>query len=256
MSALAPLLSLPVTFALAQAPSGQGTAEDFNWGLGIGVSSAQKPYTGMDRENRALPILQFENRYVRVFGPGIEVKLPGLRLGADQSIDFGLVGKYDGSGYEAGDAPILAGMAERKGGFWVGAKAKWRNPMADLNVEFLGDASGHSKGRQFALGLDRTWRLGGNVLITPRIAAKWQDAKYVDYYYGVRNAEAAAGRPGYVGEAGVNAELGLRALYRFDAHHSVLLDTSVTRLAKEIKNSPLVDRSKENRVTVGYLYRF
>ncbi|WP_457325687.1 MipA/OmpV family protein [Roseateles sp. P5_E11] len=30
----------------------------------------------------------------------------------------------------------------------------------------------------------------------------------------------------------------------------------MTSLAKEIKNSPLVDRSTENRVAIGYMYRF
>jgi len=31
---------------------------------------------------------------------------------------------------------------------------------------------------------------------------------------------------------------------------------SATRLAPEIQDSPLVDRSTENRVLLGYVYRF
>ena len=42
----------------------------------------------------------------------------------------------------------------------------------------------------------------------------------------------------------------------FDDHHSVFLDVKATRLADEIKDSPLVDRSTENSVLFGYLYRF
>ena len=35
-----------------------------------------------------------------------------------------------------------------------------------------------------------------------------------------------------------------------------MMDVEVTRLASSIKDSPLVDRSTENRVFLGYLYRF
>jgi outer membrane protein len=34
------------------------------------------------------------------------------------------------------------------------------------------------------------------------------------------------------------------------------MDVGVSSLAKEIKDSPLVDRSTENRVFIGYLYSF
>ena len=42
----------------------------------------------------------------------------------------------------------------------------------------------------------------------------------------------------------------------FDQRHSMFVDFEVTSLAKEIKDSPLVDKSTENRVFLGYLYRF
>lgn len=48
----------------------------------------------------------------------------------------------------------------------------------------------------------------------------------------------------------------MRGVYQFDQHHSVLLGVEVTSLADEIKDSPLVDRSTENAVLVGYLYTF
>jgi outer membrane protein len=244
-----------VTHASAQQP-GQDEPEGTIWGLGIGAISTQKPYTGIDRETKALPLIHFENRYVRVFGPGVEVKLPSLSLAGSHKLDFRVVGKYDGSGYEASDAPILAGMDKRRGGFWAGAKMEWQNDIAELSAEWLADASSHSKGQRFSLVLEKNWHLGQSVMLTPRIGARWMDKKYVDYYYGVRDSEAMAGRPAYLGKAGVNAELGVRAMYRLDQHQSLMLDVGVTGLAKEIKDSPLVNRSNENRVMLGYMYRF
>lgn len=234
----------------ADAPAGSP------WGLGVAAISTRKAYADIDRENRALPIVYFDNRWVRVFGPRVELKLPSLDVSASQKIDFSLVARYDESGYEPDDAPILSGMQERKGGFWAGGKVSWHNDVADVSAEVLADASGHSKGQRATLGLDRTFRLASNVTFVPRVSASWLSKKYVDYYYGVRDNEARIDRPAYLGESAVNAELGARATYRFSPSHSVFMDVGVTSLAKEIKDSPLVDTSTENRVSVGYLYRF
>ncbi len=45
-------------------------------------------------------------------------------------------------------------------------------------------------------------------------------------------------------------------MYLFNPHHAMFLDLSVTALGSGIKDSPLVDRSTENRLFVGYQYRF
>lgn len=246
-----------VSNAAAQQP-GQGAPEGTTWGLGVGLISNQKPYKGMDRENQLLPLILFENRYVQVFGPVVEAKLPSLELGGAQRIDFRLVAQMnlDGAGYEADDAPILAGMGERKGGFWGGAKAKWRNGVADVNVEWLADISNNSQGQRLSLGLEKTWRFGDKLMLTPRVGVAWVDSNYVDYYFGVSSSEATAWRPAYVGKSGVIPGAGARAVYRFDSHHSVMFDVRVVSLADSIKDSPLVDTSTENRVLMAYTYRF
>ncbi|HET6828002.1 MAG TPA: MipA/OmpV family protein, partial [Ramlibacter sp.] len=227
-----------------------------SWGLGLAAVSKQKAYRGFDRETNLLPLVEFENQYVRVFGPGLRVKLPGLHISETQRLNFSLVGKYDFSGYEADDSPFLAGMRERKGGFWAGARAEWQTSVAKLSTEWTADTSGHSKGQMLSLGIEKTWRFGQHVMLTPRVVAVWQDRKYVDYYYGVRADEVRPGRAVYRGESAVNAEVGLRGVYTFDRNHSVFLDVGATRLASEIRNSPLASRSSENTLLLGYVYRF
>jgi outer membrane protein len=255
LSALAIALCLSLADANAQQP-GPGDHEDSSWGLGIGVINMQKPYKGMDRETKALPMISFENEYVKVGGLGLEVKLPGLDLGESNRIKFGILGKLELGGYEASDSPFLAGMAEREGGFWAGAKAEWENELVDVSAQWTGDMSGHSEGRQFSLGLEKNFRLSDKVMLVPHAAAHWLDKKYVDYYYGVHANEATASRGAYTGKAGVNMEVGLRAMYHIDRNHGVLFDVSVTSLAKGIKDSTLVDRSSTNRVLLGYKYSF
>jgi len=254
-----PFLVLSLTLPLTAAAADPLAKEDApsSWGLGIAAISVQKPYAGMDRENKALPMLHYENSWLRVSGPGLEVKLPRLGIGnISQAIEFGLVAKYDGNGYEADDAPLLAGMDKRGSGILAGAKASWKTDVLNTTAEWTADVSGHSKGQRFELKIDKTWRLGPQVLLTPRLGATWLDKRYVDYYFGVRGTEATASRAAYTAKATLNTEIGLRTMYLFDRHHSMFLDLGVTGLGKEIKNSPLVDRSTENRVLVGYLYRF
>lgn len=250
-SVLAAALACPV--AAAQESIDDPPAA--SWSLGVGAISRQKPYTGMSRDNMAIPFIRFENEYIQVLGPMVGLKLPSLPVGESQTIDVSLVARFDGSGYEASDAAILRGMSKRRGGFLAGTKLAWNTGMVDLSAEWLADVSGNSKGRLFSVSVEKTWHIGSHWMLTPRIGATWQDRKYVDYYYGVRQNEARASRPYYQGRSGMNAELGARAMYMFNERHALFLDVEASRLAKGIRHSPLVDGSTENRIFVGYLFR-
>jgi outer membrane scaffolding protein for murein synthesis (MipA/OmpV family) len=237
--------ALPLSSRAADEP-----AAGAQWGLGLVVGVSQRPYRDADNQTRALPLLSYENRWVRIAGPGIDLKLPPAG-----PVSFALRARYAFDGYDEDDAPILAGMAERKSSFWLGGAAKWRTGIVDLSAEWLHDASSHSKGQPFKLQLDRSFRTGA-FEFTPRVAATWLDRKYVDYYYGVTAPEVTAGRPFYEGNATVNAELGLRTVYGLAPRHALSLDVSTTRLGAGITDSPLVERRNVSSVRFGYIYRF
>lgn len=241
--------------AFAQGQTGED-APSSTWALGIGAISSQKPYAGIGRDSMVLPVVQFENRYINISGPQIGIKLPSLDISDSQRLNFSIVGKYDGSGYKEKEAPILSGMSERKSSFLVGAEVEWNNDLVDVKAAWLADASGNSNGQLFTLGFERSWQFGQHFMLAPRVEATWHDKKYIDYYFGVRDSEARQNRPAYAGKAGASAELGLRGIYMFDRRHSLFLDLSVSSLAKGVKDSPLVDRSTENSVLLGYTYRF
>lgn len=239
------LLALP---AAAQTPPAAPTA---TWGVGLGLSVKRPAYSGIGSETRVIPQLSYENRWVRLAGPMVDFKLPSRG-----SLSLGLRARYAlEDGYEPGDAPVLAGMAERKPGLWLGATAVWRSGFADLSAEWLGDAAGLSDGQRLRLMAERSLRQG-SFQFTPRLALHWQDGKAVDYYYGVRASEATTARPVYGGSSTVSTELGLRTGYALSARQGLYLDLSATRLGSGIQNSPLVDRSIETAVRMGYLYRF
>jgi outer membrane protein len=238
----------------AAAQSLDAPEEQSRWSLGLAVGSKQSLYTGRKRETVGGPQISFENRWVRVWGPGLEVKLPGVQLGRNGSMNFGLVASYDQTGYEADDSPELTGMSKRKGGVWLGATAGWHTDLVDTKLTWTA-ASGNSKGQKIRLGIEKSFSSGSFVFV-PRAGVTWLDRKYVDYYYGVRADEATSTRPAYTGRVTTAAEIGLRSTYLINPHHSVFMDVSLTSMGKQIKNSPLVNRSSQTQLLVGYSYRF
>lgn len=229
---------------------GRPAPTESGWSLGVLGSTELSPYRGADSTQRLLPLVAFDNAYVRVAGPMIDLKLPSTG-----AVSYALIARYADAGYKADDSPYLLGMAERKSSVWLGAKADWRLPMALLSAQWVGDASGHSGGQQLRLVAEKPMGWGG-LRLAPRVGLVWQDRDYVDYYFGVRKLEAGLGRAAYSGTSTVNTELGLRAVYGFTAEQSVFVDLSATGLGSSIKRSPLVGRNWVTGLRLGYAYRF
>lgn len=257
---LAISLSFPLK-ALAQdsvqhAYNEQGGSQ---WGLGVAVLSKQIAYTDMDRDTMALPFVTYENEYIRWFGPEIGIKLSTFELSNSQQISFNISAGYDFSGYDKDDIKdtlILNGMDERDGSFEAGAEIEWKTPWVDVNAKWMADVSGDRKGTRFGLDFEKSWGFGENVILSAHMGATWLDDKFVDYQYGVRPEEALTNRAAYVGESTVNIEYGVRGAYLIDMNHSILVDVGITSLGNEIKDSPLVDTSTENNITLFYMYNF
>ena len=246
------LFSLTVAAAVAAATHVTAQAQDggTQWGLGAVGSVSQRPYLGDDNRKRALPIVFIENEWLRVAGAGIDFKLPSAG-----PVTFDLRLAYSFDGYKTGDSPILDGMAQRKHSVLGGGVVTWHDPLADVSFETLADVSGHSKGLTARLSVDHAFHVG-SLELRPRIAARWMDSKYVDYYYGVRPEEVAAARPAYDAKAALNLETGVRASYAFTPHQVGFLDVGTQRLGNEIADSPLVGRRTLTSFGLGYLYRF
>lgn len=226
------------------------------WGLGVAVGQERQPYRDIEHNAQALPLLMYENRWVRVLGPTADLKLisnPGPEAALQSA---GLRLRLADEGYESTDSPHLAGMAERKASLWLGGSARWRVAAVTLTGEVLADASGHSEGARASLGMERPFRAGGRVEITPRLVVHWLDRRLVDYHYGVRPGEALATRPAYRGDAATNVEAGVRIGYAVAPRQRLSFDLGTTRLGTGIRRSPLVEASRQDSVRVSFLHLF
>ena len=222
-----------------------------HFGLGLGAGLNRKPYQGFDNKVMAMPLLTYENAWLRVMGPGVEGK-----LGTVGDFSFGLKGFWGfREGYKSSDADILSGMEERKGGIWIGPSLSWKNPIAKLSAEVLTDVSGHSQGQQARVSLARQFRFG-RFGFGPQLAFHWQSDKVIDYYYGVRDSEVNAGRVGYQGKATVNVDAALQFNYSLARQQSLNAELGVRHYGRGITDSPLVDKSNTPIVRIGYIYMF
>jgi outer membrane protein len=242
---------LTLANAVASTASAQGDAATASsWALGAGVNVTQKGYRDIDRDVLPLPLISYESKWISASVPTLD-----LKAYSGDTVSLRLRARYARDGYEAKDSPFLAGMADRKGSVWVGGAALWRPGFANFSAELLRDAAGHSKGTRAKLQLDRRIAFGAFGL-TPRLGVEWLDRKFVDYYYGVRAAEVRTNRALYQGEASANIEAGLRFDYAFSRRHSVFTDVRFTRFGNAIKDSPLIEKSGQAGISLGYIYRF
>lgn len=255
---LAGIFSAPVASAQTddtkKSATGQAMAEtargESTWGIGVAGGMQYRVYRDFDNRVRGLPMITYENKWIQVAGPGLDVKLPSVG-----PVSFRLRGRYAVEGFDSGDSPYFAGMRDRDSSFWVGGAAIWRAGIANLSAEVLADAMDNSKGKRATLQIDRRFTAGVFGL-TPRLAAEWVDSKYVDYYYGVRSDEAQSWRPAYSGSSTVNTEIGLRVDWQPMPKHTLFLDMGAKHMGSSIRNSPLVEKSTQYGVGLGYLYRF
>ncbi|NDL63714.1 MipA/OmpV family protein [Enterobacteriales bacterium SAP-6] len=218
------------------------------WGLGVGVGYRQSPYKGDDASFSPLPLVYFDNKWIHLFGNKLDIS-----IGRWDNVRFTLRGEYAlGDGYKESDAPILDGMQKRKGGFWIGPALAWDTGYGTLAASFL---TAGNKGQKAGVDYSNAFDYGDFALV-PHAGIDWYNSRYVDYYYGVEDNEARAGRDAYAGKAAYNLTAGVRLDYRLTPHQSLSFDAGVTRLGGGITDSPLVGRTVIPAAKFGYLYSF
>lgn len=241
---------LAYTASLADGGDESPRGDASRWGLGVMGVAGPEPYRGVDNKAEVWPVVTYENRWVRFMGPQVDFK-----LGNTGPVSYALTASYSRNGYQSDDSAYLAGMEDRKDGFWLGGKINWKTPVVSLTTAWKTDVSNNSKGQQVSLAAERRFRFD-SLGVTPSLGVKWQDDDYVNYYYGVKRSEARANRAAYSGTSTFSPEIGIRFDYQVAPKHMIMLDTGVTFLGSSIKDSPLVDRSSVYQVRAGYMYLF
>lgn len=234
------------------ADRGPDVQDSAKWGLGVAAGFRKSLYKGISDNNTYLPLISYENNWVRLFGNTLDAKLPSLG-----AFDFSLRTKVAlGEGYQASKSSYLTGMQARDGSIYLGGATTWNPGFAKLSLDYLHDVSGNSKGSQLKFGIERSFNFAGAWQLAPHAGVTELDSKYVDYYYGVKASEATADRPQYTGKSTTQTEFGVRLGYLITPRQRAFLDVGDTHFGSGISKSPLVDRTSAPTFLLGYFYAF
>lgn len=245
MRLLLPLIALfaATSPALAQQPQAP------RWTLGALVIDRDAPYRGLDEDLMVVPLVRFEGE--RAYFRGLR---GGFRLIESPGYELAVFGQPRMDGYDSKDSPFLAGMADRRGSLDLGLASTWTSgKFGALELSVAADALDRSGGFEVAAGWTGQFRAGGWVFL-PGATLRWQDASLVDYYYGVRTAEARLGRPAYSAGAAVTPELSLLATRALGERWNLFARAGHAWLPSQVTDSPLVDRNGSTSLLIGIGY--
>ena len=171
--------------------------------------------------------------------------------------------KQNHYGFESSDGSTFKGMKKRKQSIDVGARGI-------LDTGLVGPAVVEiTRDFHASKGYEANAKIGG---ITPhaphwtgerkvQIAAmgglRYQSAKTVDYYYGVKSSEATANRKQYKAKSALTPYIGVEGQVNLTPHISFDGGLTLSKRANSIRKSPLSNNKKyDYGVNVGFSYWF
>lgn len=253
--ALLPSAAIATVAMLAGAAWAQPQATANTARIGLGLVLSDEGYKGLGLKSKLVPAVQIQTPRFSVRGTSAEYILTNP---ANQDYSVNLRADLLLQGYKASDAPVFAGMAQRKPSLLLGVGTKFATPVGQVWLEAGTDVTGHSKGLRTEVGLG--WRIDSNNFLgkwslTPYVSAQHNSARLVNYYYGVSAAEAAAGRLAYDPGAASNVNLGLSASTDLTPSLSLVLGARYRSYGASIRQSPLIDSPGGLTGTASVLYR-
>jgi outer membrane protein len=205
---------------------------------------------GVEDETIAIPLLFYDRGGFYLHG--IEIGY-AWRKGSPVSVT--VFGQTFFDGYASDDSPFLAGMEDRDLSFHGGVGVEIDRKRVAVGLRVSTDLTNRSDGHRGRLDV-RFPCAAGPWRLTPAIGAEYLSDDVVDYYYGVRPAEATGARPVHAGDAALNVLGSLRAIRSAGGRWSFFGYAEVTRFGAAIERSPLVEDGTGIGALAGVLYTF
>lgn len=240
-------------FAFAETGKTTDPAGSSGWRgfLGAGLIALDRPVA--DRKAFLLPLVSVS--YADTFYWNVGQIGAWLLKSDDRSARFGIALKARG-GYDPDDYDGLMGMNKRDTSAELGLTGKWRTRPMTVSFGYYTDVTDKTNGNSAQLGFSFPIRLSDSWTLVPSVGADWLSAEVVNYYYGVRPAEAAPGRPAYSGESSVNLRGAVLVHYRLARAWSLFGSVSVTHLGSGVSDSPIIIHDDVAAIFIGAGWHF
>ena len=233
-----------------------------DWGLGVSLETTQSMYKKNNTKNTEISIQASPS--ITYHGERVNIDDSGLSYAVIKTNKYAVdvLTTSNNRGYKAKDKDIFKGMKERKESLDLGVRLRVQTPYAPVRLAITKDIY-KNKGTEIGLSIGginpstKHWTGKRSVSIAPIIGANWQSKKVVDYYYGVRNAEATKTRKAYKGKAAMTPFIGLEAEAKLSRHFSMTGGAKYKRLPSEITDSSITkDSNNDYQVNLGLSYWF
>lgn len=240
---LAPLAAA----AVAATPA---LAQDTGWSAGLIGIASPSIYAGADTDLRLVPNVTFRGDGFAVGTGGLSFTLFGDR---ESGIDLVLTPRF--APYDSSDSAALAGM-ERD--FTADAGLAFRAGFASgtrFDGRILQEVTGEHDGQEVDLRLSQSL-LDAGLPVEVFGGVTWQSAELSAFLYGVRAAEAVAGRPAYAPGETVTPYLGVGTRFPVGEAASVFGAVQARFLDDAITASPIVSEDRALSATLGVSFSF
>ncbi len=246
--------TLLTTAGMANAALFENLPRDQNAELSVGVNVlyANTAYDTDENDIRVLPGVFYDNN--KVYARGATA---GAYLINDGTNQLAATVQLAGNSFDPEDANgALQGLDERKISASAGLSYQRRTPVGGFRAQIATDVLDRSGGNTARLSY--LARISKNKLtVYPSIGFEYQDADYNEYYYGVTPEESArTGIAAYESNSSLNPYVNVSANYDFSNKWAGFFNQSLSYLANEQYDSPMVDSRTEATTTLGLLYKF
>lgn len=162
-------------------------------------------------------------------------------------------------GYEASEADsgstLYDDLDDTTFNVSAGAQILFNLRAAELEINLVTDVLNEHEGNIAEIALSAPLMVNG-VLLKPEVKFSYNDSDVNQYYFGVDQRFSTAERPTYFADSGVNAEVGVIAMWNFLPDWQLLGKVGYRRYDDSIEDSPLVDEVDEFSVFFGLGYVF
>lgn len=238
----------PIIVSTINADSGDKSPK-----IGFTLSTAKRPFVGIDDQNTILPYFSYRNKdfYIESLDLGYNlVRKDGVSLDVIATPRF-----YERrEGFADNDE--LDGTNRTRETYFAGLSSQIHlNDYGALTLQVLYDVI-ESNGIESVAQLSKTFAVSETFKFIPSIGINHQNSVLVDYFYGVNSDEVLPNRTAYNGASSINYNVTLNASWEIAKNIELLAQFKYEIIGEGITESSIVDEDELYFFTTGLVFRY
>ncbi len=222
-------------------PGTAGLGESFRFGRNPYLSRGNGDQEKLD----LIPLFLYEGKLLFLRGTSA-----GVHIVKNESIELNLYSKYRFQKLDPNWNTFYEGLENREQTLDAGIQLKTSRKWGQFHLYWIADTLGKHNGQEAQVSYRYQFETG-RWKISPFASFTWQDDDLTNYYFGVNEAEAQAGRPAYMPGKSQWFGFGLNTAWRMSDRTVFFGNVGFSIANSAVSNSPLVEEPWSSQVFVG-----